>query len=97
MQTWSRGDDSFASNPPNAVLSILDGEEVDDVVVVLKEPRLSDGDLSYTVSVLDGKLPASGGASSLFIDVVGRPLTPVSVAGVRRRTRRRVIRRNDLR
>lgn len=97
VQTWSKGEDSFASNPPNAVLSILDGEEVDDVVVVLKEPRLSDGDLSYTVSVLDGKLPASGGASSLFIDVIGRPLTPVSVAGARRRTRRRVVRRNALR
>ncbi len=29
------------------------------------------------------------GASSLFIDMIGRPLTPVSVAGVRRRGRRR--------
>lgn len=53
--------------------------------------------LTCTVSVLDGKLPASGDASSLFIDVIGRPLTPVSVAGARRRTRRRVVRRNAIR
>lgn len=94
VETWSKGDDSFASNPPNAVLSILDGEEAKDVVVVLKDPRLKGSKLSYTVSVLDGELPISGGASSLFIDVIGRPLTPVSVAGARRRTRRRVIRRS---
>lgn len=97
VKTWSEGDDSFASNPPNAVLSVLDGEEIDDVVVVLMDPRLSGSKLNYTVRILDGQLPASGGASSLFIDVIGRPLTPVSVAGVHRRRRRRVIRRNALR
>lgn len=36
---------------------------------------------------------AEGDASSLFIDIIGRPLTPLSVGGVRRRTRRRVFRR----
>ena len=35
---------------------------------------------------------AAGGASSLFIDVIGRPATPLSVAGVHRRERRRVAR-----
>lgn len=96
METWSKGDDSFASNPPNATLSILDGDEVEDIVVVLKNPRLKGSRLSYTVSVLDGTLPTSGGAASLFIDVIGRPLTPMSVAGVARRTTRRVIRRRAL-
>jgi hypothetical protein len=92
VDTWSQGDDSFASDPPNATLSVLGGEEVvDDVVVELRDPRLEDDKLTYTVTVLNGKLPASGGASSLFIDIVGRPLTPVSAAGVARRTRRRVI------
>lgn len=101
VELWSKGKDSFASNPPNAVLSILDGtnvDAIDDVVLVLSEPILSGNELSYTVKVLDGQLPESGGASSLFIDVIGRPLTPVSVAGAvrrtSRRTTRRVIRRN---
>lgn len=96
VKTWSEGEDSFASNPPNAVLSILDGTNVnaiDDIVLVLSEPELSGNELIYTIKVLDGKLPASGGASSLFIDVIGRPLTPLSVAGVARRTSRRTTRR----
>jgi len=90
VQTWGDGEDSFASNPPNAALSIFgDGEEIHDVVVELYEPVLAAGDLTYRVDVLDGELPASGGPSSLFIDVIGRPLSPVSICGVRRRERRR--------
>lgn len=96
VQDWSEGEDSFASDPPNATLSILGGEdEIKDIVVVLSDPVLADEQLTYTIKVLDGVLPAKGGASSLFIDVIGRPLTPVSVAGVVRRTSRRVVRRND--
>ncbi len=91
VQDWSEGEDSFASDPPNATLSILAGEEVNDIVIELSDPVLTGEDLTYTVKVLDGKLPASGGASSLFIDIIGRPLTPVSAGGVRRRTRRRVV------
>jgi hypothetical protein len=91
--TWGDGDDSFASDPPNAVLSIFSEEEVNDVVVVLKDPALVEDTFTYQVEVLDGEMPVSGGASSLFIDMIGRPLTPVSVAGVRRRGRRRGRRR----
>jgi len=50
-------------------------------------------DLLYDVAVLEGNQSAEGDASSLFIDTIGRPLTPLSVGGVRRRTRRRVVRR----
>ena len=88
---WGEGEDSFASNPPNATLSILTGPEPQEVVVVLSEPRFDEGDLVYSVSVLEGDPEAAGGASSLFIDIVGRPLTPVSAAGVARRTTRRAI------
>ena len=94
VKTWSEGEDSFSANPPNATLSILGVDEIEDVVVELQNPQLVGSKLTYTVKVLDGTLPASGGASSLFIDVIGRPLTPLSVAGVRRRAVRRDIRRN---
>jgi penicillin V acylase-like amidase (Ntn superfamily) len=44
------------------------------------------GVIAFTdVKILDGEMPASGGPSSLFIDTIGRPLSPVSVAGVHRR------------
>ena len=93
FDSWGEGDDSFASDPPNAVLSIFTEDEIHDVVVVLSDPALDGNQLGYSVDILDGEMPASGGASSLFIDMIGRPLTPVSVAGVHRRGRRRGRRR----
>jgi len=89
VDNWDKGDDSFKSNPPNATLSILTGPEPLEIVLILKSPRLDKGDLLYDVEVLDGPQKASGDASSLFIDTIGRPLTPVSVAGVHRRDKRR--------
>jgi len=87
---WSVGDNNFKSDPPNAVISVLYGKEVEDITVVLTEPKLEGVDLLYNVEVLDGSTSINGGATALFIDVVGRPATPLSVAGVHRRTRRRV-------
>ena len=96
LDSWGDGDDSFADDPPNAVLSVFTEEEVHDVVVVLSEPALNGDQWSYSVEILDGEMPASGGPSSLFIDVIGRPMTPVSVAGVHRRGRRRGRRRRGM-
>jgi hypothetical protein len=96
VDLWAIGDNSFESDPPNAVLAFLEpGADVpDDVVVVLKEPQLSGtGELSYAIDVLEGTVPAKTGPVSLFIDPFGRPLSPVSVCGVRRRGRRRARRR----
>ena len=90
---WGDGDDSFASNPPNAVLSSFDGDEVNDVVVVLSEPVLKGSDLSYLVTITDGELAAKSAESSMFIDSIGRPMSAGSVAGVHRRGRRRTRRR----
>jgi hypothetical protein len=86
---WSEGDDSFEQDPPNADLAVLAGTQDDNVVVTLHEPRLDGVDLTYRVDVLEGDLPATGGPSSLFIDIIGRPMTPVSFAGANRRMWRR--------
>ena len=92
VDNWDKGEDSFADVAPNGTLSILMGEEPQEIVVVLKNPRLAGGALTYDVEVLDGNTTASGGASSLFIDTLGRPASPTSVAGVHRRHRRRRVR-----
>jgi hypothetical protein len=69
IDIWGEGADSFKTDPPNTSLSIFDGKKVQSVIVELSDPRLEKDRLSYTVvRVLDGELPASGGASSLFID-----------------------------
>jgi len=95
VDLWAIGDNSFEADPPNAVLSFLEpgGEVPDDAVIVIREPRLSDGELSYSIEVLEGTVPAHTGPVTLFIDPFGRPLSPVSVCGVRRRSRRRARRR----
>ena len=64
-----------------------------DVVVVLRDPAIGDDSISYAIDVLDGEMPAQAGACTLFIDPLGRPLSPVSVAGMHRRDRRRRRRR----
>lgn len=89
VQSWDQGEDSFESNPPNAVLSIFHPDMVSDIVVELTDPVLNNNELTYTVIILDGEMPAEGGPSSLFIDVIGRPLSPVSAAGMHRRDDRR--------
>ena len=86
---WSEGPDSFQSDPPNADVSIVEDGKLRQTVVELKDPELSGEDLSYTVRVIQGEMPESGAEVSVFIDIIGRPLTPVSVAGVGRRTYRR--------
>ncbi len=69
---WTKGADNFAANPPNATLSVFGAKEVSSVVVVLTNPKLDGNNLSYSVKVLEGKLPASFKESSLFIDIFGR-------------------------
>jgi hypothetical protein len=95
VELWGEGDNSFEEDPPNAVLAFLEpGEDApEDAVVVIRKPRLTDGHLSYAVEVLEGVLPDKSGPVTLFIDPFGRPLSPVSVCGVRRRERRRMRRR----
>ena len=95
VDQWGEGENSFADDPPNAVVAFLgEGDTVpQEAVVVLNYPQLDGDTLSYTVDVLDGDLPARAGSCSLFIDPIGRPLTPRSVAAVRRRERRRMYRR----
>jgi hypothetical protein len=89
---WSEGENSFEQNPPNADLAVLEGDRDANVVLTLHEPRLQGRDLTYRIDVLEGEPPATAGATSLFIDIIGRPLTPISFAGANRRMwRRRVL------
>lgn len=88
---WSTGTDSFLKDPPNADISILEGDNLRQVVAVLQAPTLSGNDLTYTVKIIEGELPAKGADVSVFIDVIGMPMTPVSYAGVARRSYRRAV------
>ncbi len=88
VEDWGNGNDNFAKDPPNATVSVFtkDGAGVRDAVVVLKSPKLEGDRLTFDVDVLEGELTGADGAAAVFIDIIGRPLTPMSFAGVARRT-----------
>ena len=86
---WSQGKDSFAKDPPNADVSIIEGDAMRQVVVVLQEPSLEGDTLRYKVKLVQGDMPDKGADVSVFIDIIGMPRTPISYAGVGRRSYRR--------
>ena len=61
----------------------------EDAVVVIQDPHLDGDTLTYSIKLLDGTVPTATGPCALFIDPFGRPLSPVSAAGMHRRERRR--------
>jgi hypothetical protein len=94
VANWKEGDNSFGENPPNAVLSFAEpGDRLpQDAVVMIQHPRMDADALTYNIKLLEGTVPAATGPCALFIDPFGRPLSPVSAAGMHRRARRRRLR-----
>jgi len=90
LEEWTEASGSFAKDPPNATVSALskDGSALRDAVVVLRSPRLEGDRLTFNVQVLEGDLTGADGPASIFIDIIGMPRTPMSYAGVARRTAR---------
>jgi hypothetical protein len=71
---WNEGSNSFKDNPPNAALSIFDpGGQPVQAILVLSNPRLDGRDILYDARVLEGRVPAQGSESTLFIDGYNAP------------------------
>jgi hypothetical protein len=89
LEEWTEG--SFAKDPPNATVAVMskDGASVRDAVVELRDPHLDGDKLTFDVRVLEGDLTGADGPASVFVDIIGLPFTPLSVAGVARRSARR--------
>ena len=62
------------------------------VVTLSKRPLVSGNDMVFPIKVLEGELPNAGETVIMFIDPIGRPMSPTSAAGVHRRHRRRAVR-----
>jgi len=87
LKLWTEdGKDSFLADPPNATVSVFADDTEANLVVTLRNPQFDGDDLTYDISVIQGKLPEKGGPCSVFIDIIGMPLTPLSYAGVARRS-----------
>jgi hypothetical protein len=75
LKEWTAkaGKDNFAADPPNATLSVYEPGQAENTLVVVKitNPKVDGADLVYTYKIIDGKMPAGGGATTLFIDWIG--------------------------
>jgi hypothetical protein len=73
LEEWSADvPDSFAKDPPNATLSVLDKATgtVADMVVVLRAPKLDGDKLSFDAAPIEGDLGRANGPATVFIDLV---------------------------
>jgi hypothetical protein len=75
LKEWTAkaGKDNFGADPPNATLSVYEPGKPENTLVVVKltNPVVDGADLVYTYKVLNGTMPAKGGATALFIDWIG--------------------------
>ena len=76
LEEWhSRAPNSFAKDPPNATVSVLNKAKasVVDAVVTLKSPKLEGDRLTFDVDVLEGDLAGADGGASVFMDLINLP------------------------
>jgi hypothetical protein len=75
MKEWTAaaGKDNFSKDPPNATLSVYEAGQGENTLTVVEifDPKVQGKDLVYRYKLIEGKVPASGGATSLFIDWIG--------------------------
>ena len=71
--TSAAGKDNFGADPPNAALSVYEPGQADNTLVVVKitNPVVDGADLIYSYKIIKGTMPTRGGATSLFIDMIG--------------------------
>jgi hypothetical protein len=71
--TAAAGKDNFSKDPPNATLSVYEAGDAENTLTVVEilDPQVQGKDLVYRYKLIEGKVPASGGATSLFIDWIG--------------------------
>ena len=71
--TAKAGKDNFSVDPPNATLSVYEPGQPENTIVVIEitNPIVQGPDLLYTYKIINGTMPATGGATALFIDWIG--------------------------
>jgi hypothetical protein len=77
LEEWTlKAPNSFAKDPPNATVSVLNKSKasVVDAVVTLKSPKLEGDRLTFDVDVLEGDLAGADGGASVFMDLVNLPV-----------------------
>jgi len=75
LDEWKVGEgpDNFASDPPNATLSVYEPGQKENTLTVVEitHPVIDGNDLVYSYKLIEGTMPEAGGATALFIDWIG--------------------------
>jgi hypothetical protein len=75
LDEWKAGAglDNFASDPPNATISVYEpGRKENHLAVVeISQPVIDGKDLVYSYNLIEGAMPKAGGATAFFIDWIG--------------------------
>jgi hypothetical protein len=77
LEEWSdRAPDSFAKDPPNATVSVLNRANagIADIVAVLKAPKLDGDTLTFEIVPIEGDLGQADGPATVFIDIINLPM-----------------------
>jgi hypothetical protein len=69
--TSKAGANNFGNDPPNATLSVFEKAKDTLAVVKISSPKVEGAHLVYNYKLIEDTLPATGGATSLFIDWIG--------------------------
>jgi hypothetical protein len=73
LDLWKKGDDNFAANPPNAVLTWIENGEIKEAEVLLKSANLDQFGriIQYEITYENGnEIPDFANHVSLFVDGV---------------------------
>lgn len=73
LKEWTKGKDNFGQDPPNATLSVYEGNRQENTLAIIEltNPIIEGEDLVYSYKALGGTMPTGGGATTLFIDMIG--------------------------
>lgn len=73
LEEWTKGENNFGEDPPNATLSVYEPGQTDNstVVIEITQPEVDGNDITYHYNLLNGTMPTAGENAALFIDWIG--------------------------
>ncbi len=75
VRMWNNDARVLKTDPPNGTLSVLSDKGSSGAVIELSEPETTINTITFKARILEGKLPAAFGPSSLFLELtVSAPL-----------------------
>lgn len=69
ISTWEKNSAIYKASPPSGTLSVLDQEGSVGAVIQVTNPTSTLNSLTFDAKVLEGEVPASFNASSLFLEL----------------------------